>query len=107
MINKRLIYLSFILGQSLRVRTASNTNPAGTDHHKCTGLKRLSVFIQRPVELFDFGLQGGAWKPKEDDASVGKALLEDQFAEIAVGNDENPLLVPGDGQHILIGKPVR
>ena len=64
------------------------------------------MFIQRPVELFDFGLQGSAWKPKEDDAGVGEALLEDQLAEIAVCNDENPLLVPGDGKHILIGKPV-
>jgi hypothetical protein len=83
-----------------------NTNPARTHHHKRTGLKRLSVCIQDLSELFDFGLQGSAWKPKEDDAGVSKAVLEDQLAEIAVCNQENPLLVPGDGKHICIGKPV-
>jgi hypothetical protein len=88
------------------VRTASNANPAGTDHHKRTTPKRLSVFIQRPVELFDFGWQGSTWQPKEDDAGVGEALLENQLAEIAVGNDENALLVSGDGKHIFIGKPM-
>ena len=89
------------------MRTASDTNPAGTDYHKCTGLKRLSIFIQRPVKLFNFGLQGSAWKPKEDDPGVGKALLEYELAEVAVCNDENPLLVSGDGKYIFIGKPVR
>jgi hypothetical protein len=89
---------------TLDVRTADNTNPAGTYHHKRTGLKRLSVFIQYPIELFDFGLQGSAWKPKEYDAGVGKTLLKDQLAEIAVCNKQNPLLVPGDGKNIFIGK---
>jgi hypothetical protein len=37
---------------------------------------------------------------------VGEALLKDESTEIAVGNDQNPLLLPGDGQHILIGKTV-
>ena len=91
---------------TLGARTAGNTNPAGTYHYKRTGLKRLSVFIQHSVELFDFGLQGGAWKAKEDEPSVGEALLKDQLAEIAVCNHQNPLLVPGDGKYILIGKPV-
>ena len=93
--------------KQLRVRTASNTNPAGADHHKRTTLKRLSVFIQRPVKLFDFGLQGRTWKPKEDDPSVGEALLEDELAEVAVCNQQNALLVSCDGKHICIGKPVR
>ena len=57
-------------------------------------------------ELFDFGLQGSAWQPKEDDASVGEALLEDELAEVVVCNNENPLLVSGDGKHIFIGKPM-
>ena len=69
------------------MRRASNANPAGTDHHKRTPLKRLSVFIQCPVDLFNFGLQGSAWQLKEDDASMGKTLLKDEFAEIAVGNE--------------------
>jgi hypothetical protein len=95
------------MGRTLGARTAGNTNPAGTDHHKCTSLKRLSVFSEHPVELCDFGWQGSAWKPKEDDASVGKTLLKDELAEIAVCNNENPLLVSGNGKHIFIGKPVR
>ena len=37
---------------------------------------------------------------------MGEALLKDQLAEIAVCNHQNPLLVPGDGKYILIGKPV-
>ena len=90
----------------LGARTAGNANPAGTYHHKRTGLKCLSVFIQRPVELVDFGLQGSAWQPKEDDPSVSEALLEDQFTKIAVCNNENPLLLPGNSKHIFIGKPV-
>ena len=52
------------------MRTAGNTNPPGTYHYKRTGLKRLSVFIQHSVELFDFGLQGSAWKAKEDEPSM-------------------------------------
>ena len=90
------------MGSTLGTRTASNTNPGGTDHHKCTSLKRLSVFIQRPVDLFNFGWQGSAWQPKKDDPGVGKALLEDELAEVAVCNDENPLLVSGNGKHIFI-----
>ena len=94
------------MGSTLDVRTASNANPAGTDPPPTPTLKRLSVFIQRPVELFDFGWQRSTWQPEEDDAGVGEALLKDQLAEIAVGNDQNPLLLPGDGQDILIGKTV-
>jgi hypothetical protein len=33
---------------------------------------------------------------------VGKALVEDQLAEIAIGNDQNSLLLPGNCQDILI-----
>ena len=62
--------------------------------------------MEYSIELLDLGLQGNAGKPEEDDPSVGEALLKDEFAEIAVGNEENPLILPGDGQHILIGKTV-
>ena len=87
------------------MRTASNATPAGTDHHQRTSLKRLSVFIQRPVDLFNFAWQGSAWTPTKDDPGVGKALLENQLAEVAVCNHENPLLVSGDGKHIFIASP--
>ena len=87
------------------MRTAGNANPAGTDYDKRTGLKRLSVFNQRLVELFGFGWQRSAWQSKENDAGVGEAMLKDELAEIAVCN-KNPLLVSGDGKHIRIGKPM-
>ena len=62
--------------------------------------------MECPIELFNLGLQGSARKPEEDDAGVGEALLKDELAEIAVGNDQNPSLLPGDCQNILIGKTV-
>ena len=36
-----------------------------------------------------------------------KSLIEDQLAEIAIGNDEDPLLLTGNRQDILIGKTMR
>jgi hypothetical protein len=90
---------------SLGPRITGNANPAGAHHHKRTDLNRFSVFIQYLVELFDLNLEGGTGKPEEWDACMGEALLKDQFAEIAVYHNRNPLLVPRHGQHILIGKP--
>ena len=52
-------------------------------------------------------IRPGAWKTKEQDAGVGKALLKDELAEIAISNKQNPLLVPGNGKHILIGQTMR
>ena len=78
----------------------------GVTTRNAAALKRLSVFIEHSIELLDLGVQGSAGKPEEDDAGVGEALLKDQFAEIPVGNDQHPLLLPGDGQDILIGKTV-
>ena len=37
---------------------------------------------------------------------MGEALLKDEFTEVAVGNDQHPLLLPGNGQDIRIGKTV-
>ena len=56
------------------------------------------------IELLDFSLHGSAWEAKEYDTSVGKAMLENQFAKIPVCDQENPLRFPGDGKHIFIGK---
>ena len=89
---------------ALGTGTIGNANPAGGYHQKRAALEFLSVFIEHPVELFDLSLQGSAWKPKEQDAGVGEVLLEDELPEITVGNDQNPLLGPGDCQDILIGK---
>ena len=79
-----------------------NTNPARGHHEKCAACKFLSVFMKRPIEVIDFGVQGGSRKPKENDAGVGKSLAKDQLAEIPVGDEENPLLVPSDRQDIFI-----
>jgi hypothetical protein len=38
--------------------------------------------------------------------TTGEALLEDELAEVAVCNNENPLLVSGNGKPIFIGKPM-
>lgn len=92
---------------ALERRTTGDANPAGGDDQKRAVLKRLSVFMECPIELVDLGLQGSTWKPKEEDASVGKALLKDELTEIAVGNDKDPLLLPGDGQDIGIGETMR
>ena len=59
------------------------------------------------IEVFNFGLQGRSWQPKENDAGMGKFLVKDQLAEIPVSHDQNTRLLPGDGQDILIGKTMR
>jgi hypothetical protein len=53
----------------------------GTDA-KTHGQALASVLRQHLVEMFYLSLQGGAWQPKENDAGVGKALVEDQLAKM-------------------------
>ena len=65
------------------------------------------MFLQYNIQVFDLGLQLSSRKSKEDDASVNQSLVEDQLAEIAVGHNQNPPLLPGDRQDILIGKTRR
>src|SRR5215211_6891893 len=84
-----------------------NANPAGGYHQELTARKLVSVFRKHGIEVFNFGLQGRSWKPKENDASVGEFLVKDQLAEIPVSDDQNPRLFPGDCQDILIGKTRR
>jgi len=50
-------------------------HPAGSDDEKRTTLKRLSLFVEYPIELVDLGLQGSARKPEEDEAGVGGVLV--------------------------------
>jgi hypothetical protein len=57
--------------------------------------------------VFDLGLQAGSRETEENDASVSQSFLEDKFAEIAVGDDQDPLLFAGDRKDILIVKTVR
>jgi hypothetical protein len=72
--------------------------------YELAGREVDSVFLQRLIQMFDLRLQLGSGKPEKQDAGVGKALVEDQLAEIAVGNDQNSLLLPGDRQEVLIRK---
>jgi hypothetical protein len=65
------------------------------------------VFLQHSVEVFDLDLQWGSRKPKEQDAGVGKSVTEDQLSEIAVGNQQNPLLFLCNGKGILISQTGR
>jgi hypothetical protein len=65
------------------------------------------VFLKHGIEMFNFGLQSSARKPKENDASMGKLLVKDQLAEVPISDDEYTRLFPRDGQDILIGKTRR
>jgi hypothetical protein len=56
--------------------------------------------------VLDLGFETGSRKPEENDASVSQFLLEDQLAEVAVGDDQNSLLFPGYLKDVLVGKTV-
>jgi len=71
------------------------------------GRQIIRMVLQYLIQMLNFGLQLGPRKPEEQHTGVGKALVEDQLAEIAVGNDENTLLLPGNRQDILIRKTMR
>lgn len=42
---------------------------AGPNNQERAACKRLGVFMQRPVEVFDLGLQACAWKPLWESSS--------------------------------------
>jgi hypothetical protein len=54
----------------LGARTIGNANLTGRNYEELTTLKLLSVFFEHRIEVFNFGLQSSAWKPKENDAGV-------------------------------------
>ena len=84
-----------------------NANLAWSHHQEFPELKIVSVFTEHGIEVFDLGLKAGSRETEENDAGVSEFLLEDQFAEIAVGDDQDPLLFAGDCKDILIGKTMR
>jgi hypothetical protein len=53
------------------------------------------VLAEHGIEMFDLRLQSGSRETEENDASMSQFLLEDQLAEVAVGNDQNSLLFLG------------
>jgi hypothetical protein len=60
---------------------------AERNDHKLPGRQLVTALLQRFIQMFDLGLQLGPGKPEKQDAGVGKALMEYQLAEIAIGND--------------------
>jgi hypothetical protein len=91
----------------LGARSTGNPNIPRRHNDEFTGGKLVTMLLQRFIQMFALGLQLGPGKPEEQDAGVSKPLMENQLAEIAVGNDQNPLLLAGDRQDILIGKTGR
>ena len=58
------------------MRTTGNANPAGGHYQELTALKLGSIFLKQSIEVFDFGLQGRSWKPKEHEAAPVKFEAE-------------------------------
>ena len=65
------------------------------------------MFLDHCIAMVDLDLESGSRKPNEHDAGMSEALVEDQLAEIAVGNQQNPLLLAGNGKDILISQTMR
>jgi hypothetical protein len=82
--------------RQLRARTTGNANLARGHNQELSALKLLSVFLEHSIEVFDFGLQGSSWKPKENDAGVDEFLVKNQLTKIAISNDQNTLFFSGD-----------
>ena len=87
--------------------STGNTNIPRRHNDKLPGRQLLSVLLQRLIQMLDFRLQLGPGKPEKQHASVGKTLVEDQLAEIPVRNNEDPLLLPGNRQDVLIRQAMR
>jgi hypothetical protein len=57
--------------------------------------------------VLDLGWETGSRESEEDNSGMSQFLLENKFAEIAIGNDEDTSLIPGDFKDILIWNSVR
>jgi hypothetical protein len=91
----------------LGARPTGNPNIPRRHNDEFTGGKLVAMLLQRFIQVVDLGLQLGPGNPEEQDAGVSKPLMEKQLAEIAIGNDQNPLLLPRELENILISKPRR
>ena len=83
-----------------------NANLAWSHHQEFAELEIVGVLAEYGIEVFDLGLECSSRKPEENDAGVSQFLLEDQLAEVAVGNDQNSLLFPGYFKDVLVGETV-
>lgn len=59
---------------------------------------------QHGVEMSNFFRQACPRQSEKDDTSVAEASLEHQFAEILIGDNEDPFLAASDFQYLLIRK---
>jgi hypothetical protein len=91
----------------LRPRSAGNPDIARRHNDEFPGRQVISMVLECLIQMFDFLLHLGPGKPEEQNASVGKPLIENQLAEIPVGNDEDPLLLPREIENSLIRKTRR
>src|SRR2546427_5320428 len=91
-----------LMWTDLGTRMICNANPAGSHHQELAAFEFVRVFLKHGIEVFNFGLQGRSWKPKENDPGMGKFLVKDQLAEIPVSDDQHTLFFPCDCQDILI-----
>src|SRR5262249_52704974 len=85
-----------IPGTPSGTRTTSNANLTGRNDEALTALKFVRVFLTHRIEVVNFDFNRSSWKPKENDASMSESLVEDQLAEIPIGNNQNALLSSGD-----------
>ena len=59
------------------------------------------------IQMLDLRMQLAPGKPEKQHTCVRKSLMEYQLTEIAVSNDQDPLLLPGNRQDVLIHKTRR
>jgi hypothetical protein len=71
------------------------------------GRQLLSVLLQRLIQVLNLGLELCPGKPEKQDAGVSKPLMENQLAEIAVSNDQDPMLLPCELKNVLIRQSMR
>jgi hypothetical protein len=84
-----------------------SADPAGGHYQEFSPLKVLYVFCKHSIEVVNLGLQGSSWQPEEDDPLMGEPLVKNQLAKIPISNNQDPLLIPRNSQHIIIGKAMR
>jgi hypothetical protein len=79
----------------------------GAHDQELAGRKRGGMLLQYHVEVLDLGLQASSGEPKEDYAGVEQSLAENQLSEIPVRDQQDPLLLPRNGENILIAETGR
>jgi hypothetical protein len=88
-------------------RSTGNANVAGSTTTNFAAANSSGMFPRCLIQVLDLHLQLGIRKPEEQNPSVSKALMEDQLFEIAISNDENPLLAQCNSEDVIIRKTKR